>query len=151
MVYGLISEKDDERTRLKFQGKQIDMKNVMATSQIVDLLKVLQKGDIVYVMHVNRFMSVNAFKVFGKICMEKGVQFYVDEQPFLNITNRKGWSYQIMWHLERMNELECLVKKCLVKNFRMRNESWEVIYRCLEMMNLEILAQTFSADGILKK
>ena len=79
MVYGLISDKDDERTRLKFQGKQIDMKNVMATSQIAELIKVLQKGDIVYVMHVNRFLSVNALKVFGKVCMEKGVLLYVDE------------------------------------------------------------------------
>ena len=83
--------------------------------------------------------------------MAKGVQLYFDEQPFLNITKGKGWSYAIRWQLMRMNEIECCVKACLVKKFKMSNQQWEVIYRCIEMMNLEILAHTFSGDGILKK
>lgn len=151
MTYGLISDKDDEKTRLLFLGKQISVQNVVSGLQLGTLTNVMKKGDVVYVVNVNRFPSVNSLKVFGKFCMQKGVSLQFIEQPFLNISKNKVWGYTTLWYLERMNEIEWCVKAYLQKNFKMNREQWELIYRSLEMMTLEIVAHTFSVDGILTK
>ena len=39
----------------------------------------------------------------------------------------------------------------MAQGFRMTNEQWDYVYRCFEIMNLEVLAYTFSADGVLKR
>lgn len=151
MVYGLVSERDDEKTRLMFLGKQIPLQNVVCGLQLGELMKSLNKGDTVYVVSVNRFPSVNSLKVFGSVCIQKGVSLQIMEQPFLNISKGKVWGYTTLWQLERMNEIENFAKAYLQKNFKMNTQSWEVVYRCLEVFNLEVCAHTFSADGILKK
>lgn len=151
MVYGLVSERDDEKTRLIFLGKQIPLQNVFCGLQLGELMKSLNKGDTVFVVSVNRFPSVNSLKVFGSVCIQKGVSLQIMEQPFLNISKNKVWGYTTLWQIERMNEIENFAKAYLQKNFKMNSQSWEVVYRCLEIMNLEVLAHTFSTDGILKK
>jgi hypothetical protein len=42
-------------------------------------------------------------------------------------------------------------KGMMAQGFKMSDSQWEYAYRCFEMMNLDILAHLFSADGVLKR
>lgn len=151
MVYGLISEKDDSKTKVWFQGKQIKDQNVVGTYQVGHLISMLQKGDEVYVVNVNRFPTVRCLELLGKACIQKGVSLHIREQPHLDITKGKTWKSATIWQMDRMHEIEGYAKACLQRNMKMSNDEWELVYRCFEIMNLEILGQTFYGDGILKK
>ena len=39
----------------------------------------------------------------------------------------------------------------MAQGFKMSDSQWEYTYRCFELMNLDILAHLFSADGVLKR
>ena len=39
----------------------------------------------------------------------------------------------------------------MTEGFRMTNEQWDYVYRCFEVMNLEVLGEIFASDGVLKR
>lgn len=151
MVYGFISRQDSELTELKFRGKRISQENVITNYEFGRFMKCLQRGDVVYVMSVNRFSSVRQLLVFGRFCKANGVTLHVIEQPYLDLTDGKNWKDSTVWQMERMIAIEEYAKAHLQRNFRMGKEQWEMLYQTLEIMNLEILAHTYSPDGILKR
>ena len=151
MVYGFISRQDNELTELKFRGKRISQENVVANYEFGRFMQCLQRGDVVYVMSVNRFSSIRQLLVFGRFCKANGVTLHVIEQPYLDLTDGKHWKDSTVWQMERMIAIEDYAKGYLQKNFRMSNELWDRLYQTLEIMSLEILAHTYSPDGILKR
>lgn len=106
---------------------------------------------MVYVMSVNRFSSVRQLLVFGRFCKANGVTLRIIEQPYLDLVDGKHWKDSTVWQMERMIAIEEYAKAYLQRNFRMGKEQWEMLYQTLEIMNLEILAHTYSPDGILKR
>ena len=50
-----------------------------------------------------------------------------------------------------MVESEQKAKEMMAQGFKMSDSQWEYAYRCFELMNLDILAHMFSADGVLKR
>ena len=142
---------DDETTKYVFRGKKIAENHIVANYQIDTLIKNLNKSDIVYVISVNRFGSVSQLLAFGRFCMKKGVSLHFIAQPHLDITDGKYWRDTVLWQMEKMNSIEGAAKRRLQQCMRMNNEGWETVFRCIEIMNLEILAHTFSPDGILKR
>lgn len=115
------------------------------------LVKVLKSGDIVYVVSVNRFGTVSQFLNFGRFCMANGVSLHVLAQPYLDLVSGKHWKPAVMSQMMKMVEIERRAIGKMSQGFRMTNEQWEYLYRCFEIMNLEVLAYTFSADGVLKR
>lgn len=151
MNYGLISALDDETTKYVFRGKKITGDCIIPNYRIAETVKNLRKGDTVYVISVNRFYSVSQLMVIGRICMQNGVSLRFIAQPYLDITDGKHWRDSILWQMEKMKSIEVSAKGRLQQCMQMTKEGWETVYRCIEIMNLEILAHTFSPDGILKR
>ena len=149
MNYGLISSLDDETTKCVFKSKKIN--NVVINSQLGELAGCLKKGDVVYVINVNRFANVTQLLNFGRFCMQKGVLLRFVAQPYLDIADGKRWKNSTLRKMEKMRSIEMQAKNHLQQCMRMGNEGWNTVFRCVEIMNLEILAHTFSSDGLLKR
>ena len=111
----------------------------------------LKSGDVVYVVSVNRFCTVSQFLNFGKYCMANGVSLHILAQPYLDLGNGKHWKPAVMSQMMKMVEIERQATGKMAQGFRMTNEQWDYVYRCFELMNLDILAHLFSADGVLKR
>lgn len=151
MVYGIVSQLDDATTKAFFRSKKVADANVVFSTQLSVLVKVLKSGDIVYVVSVNRFGTVSQFLNFGRFCMANGVSLHVLAQPYLDLVSGKHWKPAVMSQMMKMVEIERRATGKMSQGFRMTNEQWEYVYRCFEIMNLEVLAYTFSADGVLKR
>ena len=151
MVYGMISHLDDVTTKEYFRSRKIPAENVYACSQISMLVQQLKSGDVVYTVSVNRFHTVSQLLSFGKFCMSNAVQLHLLAQPYLDLSSGKHWKPSVMSQMMQMVSAEMNAKKQMVHGFRMTNEQWEYVYRCFEIMNLEVLAHTFSPDGVLKR
>lgn len=151
MFYGIISQVDDATTRAFFKNKKVSDANVVYSTQLSSLAQVLKAGDAVFVVSVNRFATVSQFLNFGKFCMANGVSLHLLAQPYLDISSGKHWKPAFVNQMMQMVEVERRAIGHMVQNFRMTNEQWEYVYRCFEVMNLEVLGQIFASDGVLKR
>lgn len=151
MHYGMVSALDDETTKYVFRGKKITENQIIPNYKIGEVVNHLHKGDVVYAISVNRFNSVSHLLTIGRLCMQKGVSLRFIAQPYLDLADGKYWRDAVLWQMEKMKSIELTAKGRLQQCMRMNNEGWETVFRCIEIMNLEILAHTFSPDGILKR
>lgn len=151
MFYGIVSQVDDATTRAFFKNKKVPDTNVVYSTQLSSLAQVLKAGDAVFVVSVNRFATVSQFLNFGKFCMANGVSLHLLAQPYLDISSGKHWKPAFVNQMMQMVEVERRAIGHMVQNFRMTNEQWEYVYRCFEVMNLEVLGQIFASDGVLKR
>lgn len=83
--------------------------------------------------------------------MVNGVSLHILAQPYLDLGNGKHWKPSVVNQMMKMVEIERQATGKMAQGFRMTNEQWDYVYRCFEIMNLEVLAHTFSADGVLKR
>lgn len=151
MHYGMVSALDDETTKYVFRGKKITENQMIPNYQIGEVVNHLHKGDVVYAISVNRFNSVSHLLAIGRLCRQKGVSLRFIGQPYLDLADGKCWRDAVLWQMEKMKSIEITAKGRLQQCMRMNNEGWAAVFRCIEIMNLEILAHTFSTDGILKR
>lgn len=151
MVYGIVSQVDDATTRAYFKNKRVPDANVVHIIQLPSLMQTLKSGDVIFVVSVNRFWSVNQFLQFGKFCMSNGVSLHLLAQPYLDLGNGKHWKPSVINQMIKMVEVERRAMARMSTTSKYSNEFWEYLCRTFEMMNLEILAHTFSADGVLKR
>lgn len=150
MIYGIISNLDDQTTALIFQGKKIPPNNIVTYSQLINNMS-LQTGDVVYVMHVNRFSSVCQFMMFGKFCMENGISLHVLVQPYLDLTSTRRWKPAIINLMRGMVDVERKAMGRMSSAGKYTDEFWEYQCRTFEMQNLEVLGQIFASDGVMKR
>ena len=151
MVYGIISNLDNVNTLEVFKSKRIEEECLVHINYLGKLIEVLKEGDTVYVMSVNRFLTVAQCLAFGKVCMVRGVSFRVMTQPYLDITSSKHWKPSV---INQMSKMVCIERSAIGRMSsacKYSNEHWEHLCRTFEMMDLEILAQTFSSDGLMKR
>ena len=73
------------------------------------------------------------------------------KEPYLDIGNGKQWRPAVAKVIASMVESEQKAKGMMAQGFKMSDSQWEYTYRCFELMNLDILAHLFSADGVLKR
>lgn len=151
MVYGIISQLDDATTKAFFRSKKVAEENVVYSTQLSVLVNMLKSGDVVYVVSVNRFCTVSQFSNFGKFCMANGVSLHVLAQPYLDLGNGKHWKPAVMSQMAKMVEVERGAIARMSNGYKYSNEYWDFLCRTFEIMNLEVLAQIFSADGVLKR
>lgn len=151
MVYGIVSQLDDVTTLEFFRSKKVSKENVVHISQISTLANVLNFGDVVFVVSVNRFLSVSQFLNFGKLCMNKGICLRLLAQPYLDITNGKQWKNSVIRQMTHMVNVERRAIGRMAQGAKYTNEFWEYLCRSFEIMNLEVLAQIYATDGIMKR
>ncbi len=151
MVYGIISSLDDAGTKTVFQSKKIRNERVFYFNQLNALREMLVSGDVVYVMSVNRFLNLSQVCGVAEFCFQRGISLRFIEQPYLNVGNGKCWRKSVICLTDRMLQLEKYAENRMQQVFRFNSEQWEYMSRCIERMSLEILAQIFSSDGIMKR
>ena len=151
MVYGIISSLDNTATREVLQSKKIRKERMFYNDQLNVLLRVLVSGDVVYVMSVNRFMNLIQLREVSDVCFQRGISLRFIEQPYLNIRKGKHWRDSVLCLTGRMLQLERCARDGMEKSSRFNEEQRCYARQCMERMNLEILAQIFSSDGILKR
>ena len=133
MIYGFISSLDDETTKVFFRSKKIRVNNIYNAGSLGALTSVRQ----VY--------------TFARFCHERGIVLHFVAEPYLDIGNGKQWRPAVAKVIASMVESEQKAKGMMAQGFKMSDSQWEYTYRCFEMMNLDILAHMFSADGVLKR
>ena len=88
---------------------------------------------------------------FARFCHERGIVLHFVAEPYLDIGNGKQWRPAVAKVIASMVESEQKAKGMMAQGFKMSDSQWEYTYRCFELMNLDILAHLFSADGVLKR
>lgn len=99
MIYGIISQKDNQTSLAYFKSKKISQGNLATSDRLQQLVNVLSAGDVLYVVSVDRFPSVNAFVTFAGIVLKTGASMKILEQPYLDIGNGKHYKASIEEHL----------------------------------------------------
>lgn len=151
MLYGLVSQMDDETSKVLFRSKKVSKDNLYYACNLAQLANVLKSGDTVYTVSCTRFASVNQVYQFAKFCSEHGVNLRFIAEPYLDIGSGKTWRASVARLVKSMAESEYKAKSMMYKGFKMVDAQWEYAYRCFEMMNLDILAHTFASDGVLHR
>lgn len=151
MVYGIISSLDNTATKEVLKSKKIRKERLFYNDQLNVLLRVLVSGDVVYVMSVNRFMNLIQLREVSDVCFQRGISLRFIEQPYLNVRKGKYWRDSVLCLTERMLQLERDERDGMQQSSRFNDEQWCYVRQRMEGMNLEILAQIFSCDGIMKR
>lgn len=151
MFYGIISMQDDATSKAVLQSKHIASDRIYYNTNLNVLANQLRSGDVVWIISVNRFINLSQLKAFAEFCHEKGAGLRFVSQSYLDIWNGHCWRNSFIQLTDRMIMLEQCVKGKMRQGLRLTDEEWGYVYRCLEAVTLEILAQIFSSDGILKR
>ena len=77
MVYGIISVKDSNTSLAFFKSKKVSQGNLVTADKLQQLANVITAGDVVHVVSVNRFPSVNAFVMFAGIILKTGASMKI--------------------------------------------------------------------------
>ena len=151
MVYGIVSNLDSTNTLEVFKSKRINEDNIIPIKCLSGLWGILKSGDVVYVMSVNRFLTVGKCLSFGRLCMSKGVTLHIISQPYLDITAGRHWKPAVINQMTKMMYIERSAIARMSSACKYTNEYWDYLCETFEMMNVELLAQTFANDGLMKR
>lgn len=80
-----------------------------------------------------------------------GVSLRFLSEPYLDIWNGKCWKNSFIKLVDQMIMLERCAKGKMRQDFQMTDEQWRYVNYCFETLGLQILAQIFSAEGVLKR
>lgn len=151
MVYGIISAKDSQTSLAYFKSKKISQGNLVTADRLRKLANVLTAGDVVHVVSVDRFPSVNAFVIFAGIVLKTGASMKILDQPYLDVGNGKHYKASIEEHLKVLARLESANINGLVSSFKLTEAGKEYVIRCVTDISLGILTKTYASDGILHR
>ena len=151
MVYGIISEKDNQTSLAYFKSKKVSQGNMVTADRLQQVANVLSAGDVIHVVSVDRFPSVNAFVIFAGIVLKTGASMRILEQPYLDIGNGKHYKASIEAHLQVLAGLESANANRLVTALKLTDAGKEYVIRCVTDISLGILAKTYASDGILHR
>lgn len=151
MVYGIISAKDNQTSLAYFKSKKVSQGNMVTADRFQQVANVLSAGDVIHVVSVDRFPSVNAFVIFAGIVLKTGASMRILEQPYLDIGNGKHYKASIEAHLQVLAGLESANANRLVTALKLTDAGKEYVIRCVTDISLGILAKTYASDGILHR
>lgn len=151
MVYGIISAKDNQTSLAYFKSKKVSQGNLVTTDRLRQLVNVLSAGDVVHVVSVDRFPSVNAFVIFAGIVLKIGASMKILDQPYLDVGNGKHYKASIEEHLNVLVGLESANINRLVSAIKLIDAGKEYVIRCVTDVTIGMLAKTYASDGILHR
>ncbi len=151
MVYGIVSAKDNQTSLAYFKSKKISQGNLVSTDRLQQLANILRAGDVVYVVSVDRFPSVNAFVMFAGIVLETGASIKILEQPYLDVGNGRHYKASVEEHLKVLAGLESANVSRLIGALKLTDAGKDYVIRCVTYITIGILAKTYASDGILHR
>lgn len=151
MVYGIISIKDNQTSLAYFKSKKVSQGNLVTTDRLQQLANVLSAGDVIHVVSVDRFPSVNVFVTFASIVLKTGASMKILDHPYLDIGNGKHYKASIEEHLKVLAGLESANINRLVSAIKLTDAGKEYVIRCVTDISLGILAKTYASDSILHR
>lgn len=151
MVYGIISAKDNQTSLAYFKSKKVSQGNLVTTDRLQQLANVLTAGDVIRVVSVDRFPSVNAFVIFAGIVLKIGASMKILDQPYLDVGNGKHYKSSIEEHLKVLVGLESANINRLVSAIKLTDAGKEYVIRCVTDVTIGMLAKTYASDGILHR
>lgn len=151
MIYGIISQKDNQTSLAYFKSKKVSQGNLVTADRLQQLVNVLSSGDVIYVVSVDRFPSVNAFVTFAGIVLKTGASMKILEQPYLDVGNGKHYKSSIEEHLKVLAGLESVNISRMMGSLKLTGAGKEYVIRCVTDISLGILAKTYASDGILHR
>lgn len=77
MVYGIISAKDNQISFAFFKSKKVSQGNLVTADRLKQLVAVLSACDVIHVVSVDRFPSVNAFVAFVGMVLKTGASMKI--------------------------------------------------------------------------
>lgn len=151
MVYGIISAKDNQTSLAYFKSKKVSQGNMVTADRLQQVANVLSAGDVIHVVSVDRFPSVNAFVIFAGIILKTGASMRILEQPYLDIGNGKHYKASIEAHLQVLAGVESANANRLVTALKLTDAGKEYVIRCVTDISLGMLAKTYASDGVLRR
>ena len=151
MVYGIISAKDNQTSLAYFKSKKVSQGNLVTADRLKQLVNILSAGDVVHVVSVDRFPSVNSFVMFAGMVLKTGASMKILDQPYLDIGNGKHYKASIEEHLKVLAGLESANASRLFSALKLTDAGKEYVGRCVTDITIGILAKTYASDGILHR
>src|SRR5574344_1350742 len=151
MLYGIISAKDNQTSLSYFKSKKVSQGNLVTADRLKQLVNVLTAGDVVHVVSVDRFPSVNAFVIFAGIVLKTGAAMKILDQPYLDIGNGKHYKASIEEHLKVLVGLESANINRLVFALKLNGDGKEDGIWCVPDVTIGMLAKTYAYDSILHR
>ncbi len=148
MVYGIISAKDNNTSLAFFKSKKVSQGNLVTADRLQQLANTLRAGDVVYVVSVDRFPSVNAFVMFAGIILKTGASMKILEQPYLDVGNGRHYKASVEEHLKVLAGLESANASRLIGALKLTDAGKGYVSRCITDITIGILAKTYASDGI---
>ena len=151
MVYGIISAKDNQTSLAFFKSKKVSQSSLVTTDKLKQLVNVITAGDVIHVVSVDRFPSVNAFVTFADIVLKTGASMKILDQPYLDIGNGKHYKASVEEYLKELVGLESANVSRLIGALKMTDAGKEYVIRCVTDISIGILAKTYASNGILHR
>lgn len=150
MVYAIITEADRTPLAMQFfQSKKVPEQNLCPFNQLNGLAQRLGKGDVVWVLDVDRFGSVILFWDFYQFCRQRGVILRFFANPYLNT----GEGKKLKSSQEKFIDfLICVERKIYADICRaFKNVDTSEVKRYAGHIAVNTLAEVFSTEGIMKR
>lgn len=151
MVYGIISAKENQTSLAYFKSKKVSQSNLVTADKLHQLANVLTAGDVVHVVSVDRFLSVNTFVGLAGIVLKTGASLKILDQPYLDVGNGKHYKASVEEHLQVLVALESANANRLVSALKLTDAGKEYVIRCVTDVTIGILAKTYASDGIMHR
>lgn len=151
MVYGIVSAKDVQSNFEYLKSKKVSQRNLVTADRLKQLIEVLSAGNVVHVISVDRFPSVNAFVTFAGMVFHKEASMKILDQSYLDIGNGKYYKPNVWKHLNELVRLEGVNVNRLLKSLQLTDAEKEYVIRCVTDVSIGILVKTYASDGILHR
>lgn len=152
MIYGIYDNRMDTETTISWlRSKKVSKGAMVSTADTPKLIPNLAAGDVVYLAGVDRFVSMERFYEVCSMIYQRNASIRFLAQPYLDMGNGKQWKPAVVRDIQSRIQIEAECVNLLLRKLQLNGEwSWYVS-QLISAMNLRMLAQTYSSDGILKK
>ena len=153
MVYGLIhGAKDGSEVRALYRGKKIREENQLVSMEVIARFPyALKAGDVVYCVNVDYFASIAYLHDFCSKAVQRGAAVHFLAQPYLDVGNGKHWKNTVQQDTCCRMRLEREWIAYLFSRIALHDQGKRFVASCISAMNIQMVAKTYSSDGILKR
>lgn len=150
MIFAIVTNEDRNAvSREFFSSKKIPQKNMCHAERWQVLAREMMPGDVVWVIDVKRFGSVESFWNFYQMCIKKGVSLKILANPHLNYSREKRLRSSYKNLIIFMMNVEKKIAGDICKAFK--NVNVAEVQRYAGVISINILGEIFSTEGILSR